>query len=107
MPDLKQPWSERQVAYMIIILELQNCNNSFLLSLYFVHTVCVIRLGGLLHFWQLFKACGTIILPKLPTYLGNFCKGVKIFYFFSEIIFGNMLNLLWSILLLLGKLLML
>ena len=36
-------------------------------------------------FWQQF------ILPKSPTYLGNFCKGVKIYQFSSEIIFGQLL----------------
>ena len=34
------------------------------------------------------KPVATIILPKLPTFLGDFCKGVKIFHFSSEIIFG-------------------
>ena len=32
----------------------------------------------------------TIILPKSPTFLGNFCKGVKIFLFSSKIIFGQL-----------------
>ena len=27
-------------------------------------------------------------LPKSPTFLGNFCKGVKIYHICSEIIFG-------------------
>ena len=40
----------------------------------------VTRLGDLLHFGQLFKPVATIILPKLPTLLGNFCKGVKVFH---------------------------
>ena len=31
-----------------------------------------------------------IIMPKLFTFLGNFCKGVKIFHFASEIIFGQL-----------------
>ena len=49
------------------------------------------RLGDLLYFGQLFKDCvATIILPKLPAFLGNFCKGVEIFHFSSEIVFlGN------------------
>ena len=47
----------------------------------------VARLGDLYDFGQLFKA--TINLPKSPTYLGNFCKGVKIYRFSSEIILGN------------------
>ena len=38
------------------------------------------------------KPLAAINLPKSPTFLGNFCKGVKIFHFSSEIIFGQ----LWS-----------
>ena len=37
------------------------------------------------------KPLATIILPKSPTFLGNSCKGVKIFNFSSEIIFGQLL----------------
>ena len=48
------------------------------------------RLVDLLDFGQLFKA--RIILPKLPTFLGNFGKVVKIFHFASEIIFGQLLQ---------------
>ena len=40
------------------------------------------------------KHLATIILPKSPTFLGNFCKGVEIYHFSSEIIFGQ---LLWTI----------
>ena len=39
------------------------------------------------------KPLATIYLPKSPTFLGNFCKGVKIYHFSSEIIFGQ---LLWT-----------
>ena len=35
------------------------------------------------------KPVATISLPKSPTFLDNFCKGVKIFHFSSEIIFRN------------------
>ena len=49
------------------------------------------RLGDLLDFGQLFKACGDKFLPKLPTLLCNFCKGVEIFHFSCEIIFGQLL----------------
>ena len=45
----------------------------------------------LLDFGQLFKAFATINLPKSPTFLGNFCKGVKIYHFSSEIIFRQLL----------------
>ena len=51
----------------------------------------VTRLGDFLLFGQLFKPLATINLSKSPTFLGNFCKGVKIFNFSSEIIFGQLL----------------
>ena len=35
----------------------------------------------------------TVSVPKSPTLLGSFCKGVKIFNFYGEIIFGQ---LLWT-----------
>ena len=50
----------------------------------------VTRWGDLLDFGQLLKPLATINLPKSPTFLGNFCIGVKI-YLFSEIIFGQLL----------------
>ena len=37
------------------------------------------------------KPVAAIILPKLSTLLGNFCIGVKISYFSSELIFGQLL----------------
>ena len=37
------------------------------------------------------KNVATIILPNSPILLGNFCKGVKIFHFSSEILFGQIL----------------
>ena len=37
------------------------------------------------------KPVATISLPKPPTFLGNFCKGVKMFHFSSELIFGQLL----------------
>ena len=36
------------------------------------------------------KPLATISLPKYLTFLGNFCKGVKIYHFSSEIIFGQL-----------------
>ena len=44
----------------------------------------VTRFSDLLDFGQLFKALATINLPQSPPFLGNFCKGVKIFHFSSE-----------------------
>ena len=44
--------------------------------------------------WANFKAFATINLPKSLTFLGNFCKGVKMYYFSSDIIFGL---LLWTL----------
>ena len=37
-------------------------------------------------------------LRKSPTFLGNFCKGVKIYRFSSEIIFGQLLIDIWRFL---------
>ena len=45
------------------------------------------RFGDFLH--DFLKPLATIILLKSPTVLGNFCKGVKIYHFSSEIIFGQ------------------
>ena len=47
----------------------------------------VTRFGDFLH--DFLKPLATIILLKSPTVLGNFCKGVKIYHFSSEIIFGQ------------------
>ena len=47
------------------------------------------------------KPVATIILPKLHSLLGNFCKGVKIIHFSSEIILGQLLktfgNFIWPL----------
>ena len=37
------------------------------------------------------KPFATMNLPKSLTFLGNFCKGVKIYHFSSEILFGQLL----------------
>ena len=55
-------------------------------------TTNVTRLGDFLHFGQLFQALATINLSKFLTFLGNFCKGIKIQQFSSEIIFGQLLQ---------------
>ena len=44
------------------------------------------------------KPLATINLLKSPTVFGNFCKGVKIYHFSSEIIFGQLLPIsIWAI----------
>ena len=46
-------------------------------------------------YWTLghfLKLLATINLPKSLTFLGNFCKGVKIYHFSSKIIFGQLLK---------------
>ena len=50
------------------------------------------RLGHLLHFGQLFKACGNNYFAQIAHILGNFCEGFKIFHFSSGIIFGQLLQ---------------
>ena len=46
-------------------------------------------LGDLLHFGQVLKPLATINLPKSSTFLGNFCKGVKIYHFLVKSVLGN------------------
>ena len=48
------------------------------------------RFGDLLHFGQLFKACGNNYFAQFAHILGNFGKGVKLFHFSSEISFGQL-----------------
>ena len=50
----------------------------------------VTRLGNILHFGQLFKACGINYFAQIAHILVNFCKVVEIFHFCSEIIFGQL-----------------
>ena len=40
-----------------------------------------------------FKPLATIYLPKSLTFLGNFCKVIKIYHFSCEIIFGQLLQM--------------
>ena len=47
---------------------------------------------------RFFALWAATILPKLPTLLGNFCKGVKIIHFSSEIIFGQLFIEIWRFL---------
>ena len=47
-------------------------------------TNSVTRLGDLLHFGQLYKACGNNYLAQSCAL--SLCKGVKIYHFSSEII---------------------
>ena len=45
-------------------------------------------------YWTLgkfLKPLATINLPKSLTFLGNFCKGVKVYHFSSAVIFGQLL----------------
>ena len=53
--------------------------------------ISVTRLGNFCILGNHSKPVATIILPKLPTLLGNFCKGVKIIHYSCEIIFGQLL----------------
>jgi len=57
------------------------------------------QIGRFIGLGQLSKPLTTIILPKSPTFLGNFCKGVKISNFSREIIFGRLLQTLGDFLL--------
>ena len=56
--------------------------------------ISVTRFGNLLYVGQLLKPLATINLPKSPTFLRNFCKGFKIFYFREKSFLGNLYRLL-------------
>ena len=58
----------------------------------YVKYASVTRLGDLLHFGQLFKACGNNYFAHITHILIQFCKVVEIFHFNSEIIFGQLLQ---------------
>ena len=52
--------------------------------------VSATRLGNILHFGQLFKACGNNYFAQIAHILGNFCKSVIVFNFSTEIFFGQL-----------------
>ena len=54
-------------------------------------SISVTRLGDFLDFGSLLKPLETTYLPKSLTFLGTFSKGVKIYHFSSELIFGQLL----------------
>ena len=51
----------------------------------------VTRLGDFFNFGNFLRPLATNNLPKSPTFLGSFCKVVKIIHFSCEIIFGQLL----------------
>ena len=68
--------------------------------LYTLNHVCTYQSDQIWRFiglWGNFlKPLATINLPKSPTFLGNFYKGVKIYHFSSEIIFGTTFIDIWQ-----------
>ena len=60
----------------------------------------VTRLGDFVELWATFQSlCGNNYFAQFAHILGNFGKGVKIFHFSSEIIFGPLLQTFGDILL--------
>ena len=51
------------------------------------------QIGQFIELWRtnFLKPFATLNLSKSPTFLGNFCKGVKIYHFSCKIIFGQIL----------------
>ena len=71
---------------------------NYIWHLWFMHVyllvlvaLSVTRFGDFLTLGNFIKPLAAINLSKSPTFLGKFCKGVKIFHFSSEIIFGQLL----------------
>ena len=57
----------------------------------------VTRLGDLLDFGRLYQSMRRqLVCPKSPIFLGNFCKGAKIFNFSSEISWATFIDI-WRI----------
>ena len=67
----------------------------------------IMQLTHCKHDWAIFCTLGNFLMPlatinlaKSPTFLGNFCKVVKIYHICSGIIFGQLLwtfgNFFWS-----------
>ena len=52
----------------------------------------VTRLGDFCTLGNFFEPLATTNLPKYITFLGNFCKGIKMYHFSSETIFGQLLH---------------
>ena len=68
---------------------MESAQDSRLKNLNFYLVCSVTRLGDFFILGNFLKPLATINLPQSPTFLGNFCKGVKIYHFSSEIIFGQ------------------
>ena len=68
------------------------CRQLSLLLLLFWVDISVTRLGPFWTWGNFLKPLATISLPKFPTFLGNFCKDVKIYHYSMEFIFGQLLK---------------
>ena len=54
------------------------------------HCIQCDQIGRFIGLWATFQSpWPTIILPKYPTFLDNFCKGVKIYHFLKKSILGH------------------
>ena len=52
------------------------------------------QIGRFIALWATFQSLlQQLFCPNRVTFLDNFCNGVKIFYFSSEIIFGQLLDI--------------
>ena len=66
-------------------------------SLYFIYGLFAVWQDWAIY-WTLdnfINSLATITLPKYPTFLENFCKGVIIYHFSSEIKFGAIFTDIW------------
>ena len=82
-----------QLFYVLHLSLNVKCHSCVQMSLV---VASVTRLGDLLHFGQIFKTCGNNYFAESAQIFGIF-KGVKIFHFSSEFIFGQLLaTFYWS-----------
>ena len=84
------------VLLKLFVLELTSIFRGFFsflsLMLYrgvgFLHHQCD-QIGLFIAFWASIKACCSNYYAQIAHIFGNFCKGLELFHFSSEIIFGQ------------------
>ena len=82
---IKAPVFGIDQTWILILHSLNSLSNSFSL------TISVTRFGNFLHFGQQFKAGVNNYFTQIAHISRNFCKGVKIINYSTEIIFGQLL----------------
>ena len=81
--------SDGDISFVLCCGKINDYSASISIGLFNIGSVT--RLGDLFDFGQVLKPLATINLSKSPTFIGNFCKGVKIYHFLVKSFLGNFL----------------